>query len=68
MSKQQTSQPFPQQLTLDLGASKKASTGVGGRTAQVTSFVDAATLTVRQQALTRVKMAKIFEPPKVRFK
>lgn len=68
MAKQETSQPYPQQLSLNLSQSKPASVSASKQSAHVTSFVDAATLSVRQQALARVRSAKIFEPPKPRSK
>jgi hypothetical protein len=67
MSKQDAPKDSPQQLSLDLNpgtADARASS-----TAQVScvrNFIDSSTLSIRKQALERVKAAKIFPVPSSR--
>jgi len=63
MSKQETLQPYPQQLSLDFKAQKPTAVS-GPQVSKVMGFVDSATLKIRQQALNRIKSAGIFAPPK----
>lgn len=64
MSKQVTSQHFPQQLSLDLKAKANPPEPLStSASKKVAHFVDAATQQVRQQAITRVRAAGIFAPP-----
>jgi hypothetical protein len=64
-SKQGSSKTSSQQLSLDFKP-PKAAPALPAQPSRVTSFVDSATLIIRQQAIKRVKAAGIFPPPKVK--
>jgi hypothetical protein len=63
MSKQETSQPSPQQLSFDLKACGSLPASSFDQ-ARIVNFIDATTRSIREQAISRVRAAKIFEPPK----
>jgi hypothetical protein len=67
VSKQEPVTPSPQQLSLDLDASKKSAVS-GSQVSRVVVFVDSHTLAVRRAAIDRVVKAGIFSPPKVQTK
>jgi hypothetical protein len=63
MSKQDPAETCPQQLLLDLESPKIGSSGVVSPV-RITTFLDATTRNVRQQAIERVKSAGIFQLPR----
>jgi hypothetical protein len=66
MPKQETAEPSPQQLLLDLKIGNPSRPPEPAP--RVTTFVDSTTKAIRQQALTRVKNAGIFALPKAHTK